>query len=84
MEIFTRRFEVDELAKWHRNHRNSSLAILFDRWVLPGEDAGPHGLRVGIRNGYLNLYVKGQSAAQLRMVGGIPRLEIHASHVVPR
>jgi hypothetical protein len=31
-------------------------------------------------NGYLNLYAKGQSVAQLRIVAGRPRLKIHAKY----
>lgn len=81
MDTFTRRFAIDQLAAWHREHPNDGIAALFDRWVLPGEDAGSHGLRVGIRNGYLNLYVKGQSVAELRMFAGWPRLKIHAKYL---
>jgi hypothetical protein len=47
---------------------------------LPGEDAGTHGLRVAIRNGYLNFYVKGQSVGELRLVSGRPRLHLHRKY----
>lgn len=81
MDIFNRRFDVAALLAWHRDHPHDGLATLFARWVLPGQDANTHGLRVAIRNGYLNLYVKGQSVAELRMVAGWPRLKIHAKYL---
>lgn len=58
---------------------NRGVADLLDRWVLPGEDAGAYGLRLAVRNGYLNLYVKGQSVGEIRLVGGSPRLKLQLS-----
>ncbi len=81
MIIFDRRFDVAGLLAWHRNQSNDGIAALVSRWVLPGEDAQAFGLRVAIRNGYLNLYVKGQSVAELRMFAGWPRLKVHAKYV---
>lgn len=81
MDTFDRRFDVQALAAWHQDHPRDGIAALFDRWALPGADAKTHGLRVAIRNGYLNLYVKGQSVAELRMFAGWPRLKIHAKYL---
>lgn len=81
MDNFTRRFAVDQLAAWHRANPNDGVAALFDRWALPGVDGGSYGLRIAIRNGYLNLYVKGQSVAEFRMFAGWPRLKIHAKYL---
>lgn len=81
MKIFDRRLDVAGLLAWHREHSNDGIAALFSRWVLPGEDAKAFGLRVAIRNGYLNLYVKGQSVAELRMLAGWPRLKVHAKYI---
>ena len=78
--VFERRFAVDRLETWLRGHPDSALATLFDRWSLPGTDAGSHGLRIGIRNDYLNLYVKGQSVAVLSIVRDEPRLELHEKY----
>ncbi|AJR24397.1 MULTISPECIES: hypothetical protein [unclassified Sphingobium] len=78
MPLFERKFDVDAL----RNYRDVAvIKALFDRWVLPGEDAGPHGLRVAVRNGYLNFYVKGQSIAKLSISSGSPRFEVHDKYV---
>jgi hypothetical protein len=78
MPLFERKFDVDVL----RNYREVPvIKALFDRWVLPGEDAGPHGLRVAVRNGYLNFYVKGQSVAKLSIRSGSPRFEVHDKYV---
>lgn len=77
MDRFKRIFAVERFAE-HRT--NSGLAALLDRWVLPGEDAGAYGLRLAIRNGYLNLYVKGQSVGEIRLVRGLPRLRLHRKY----
>lgn len=77
MDQFKRAFAVGPLAD-HR--RNRGLAALLDHWVLPGEDAGAYGLRIAIRNGYLNLYVKGQSVGELKLIGGSPRLRLHTKY----
>jgi len=77
VDTYMRRFDVSLL----RDHREEgAIAALFDRWVLPGESAGTHGLRVAIRNGHLNFYVKGQSVGALRLVAGRPRLRLHRKY----
>lgn len=74
---FIRRFAVKDLIE----HRlDKGLAALFDRWVLPGECAGTHGLRLAVRNGYLNFYVKGQSVGKLQTSVGGPRLKLHRKY----
>jgi hypothetical protein len=77
MDHFKRAFAVG-LLSGHRGNRG--VADLLDRWVLPGEDAGAYGLRLAVRNGYLNLYVKGQSVGEIRLVGGSPRLKLHVKY----
>jgi len=77
MGKFKRNFSTDHLCDLRRN---PGIAALFDRWVLPGEQAGDHGLRLAVRNGYLNFYVKGQSVAELRISGGEPRLKLHCKY----
>jgi len=76
-DTFIRRFDASQL----RDHRDDGvIAALFDRWVLPGESAGTHGLRVAIRNFHLNFYVKGQSVGAFRLVAGRPRLRLHRKY----
>lgn len=77
MDHFKRTFAVGLLSR-HRGNRG--IADLLDRWVLPGEDAGAYGLRLALRNGYLNLYVKGQSVGDMRLVEGSPRLRLHSKY----
>jgi len=74
---FQRSFDIHILAA-HR--KNSGLAALLERWVLPGQDAAAYGLRLAVRNGYLNLYVKGQSVGKLRLVRGLPCLRLHSKY----
>jgi hypothetical protein len=83
MNKFMRRFAEDNLAACRDN---PGIAALFDRWVLPGQPAGSHGLRVAIRNNYLNFYVKGQSVGELRLLGEWPRLMLHRKYheLVPK
>ncbi len=78
MDAFIRRFPVEILGT---QRHSSGVAALFERWVLPGESAGAHGLRLAIRNGYLNFYVKGQSVGELRMLGEWPRLKLHRKYL---
>ena len=77
MSAFVREFPVYELGKY-RAH--GGIAELFKHWVLPGEDGGAHGLRLAIRNGYLNFYVKGQSVAELRFTSSAPKIKIHRKY----
>ncbi len=77
MDHFKRAFSVELLAA---HKANRGIASLLDRWVLPGQDAGDYGLRLAIRNGYLNFYVKGQSVGELRLVKGSPRLRLHCKY----
>lgn len=83
MDKFMRRFAEANLAACRDN---PGIATLFDRWVLPGQPAGSHGLRVAIRNNYLNFYVKGQSVGELRLLGEWPRLMLHSKYheLVPK
>lgn len=77
MDTFDRSFSTAHIRDLRRN---PGVAALFDRWVLPGEQAGDHGLRLAVRNGYLNFYVKGQSVAELRISAGEPRLKLHCKY----
>lgn len=75
---FKRRFAVESLDK-HYNNPSSLIGALLDRWVLPGElgFGGKPPLRLAVRDGYLNLYVDGQSVAKISAPRGQPRLEVH-------
>lgn len=55
-------------------------------WVPSGRSSGDDGLRLAVRNGYLNFYRRGQSVARVCFGpprGGIaaPRMDIHARYV---
>lgn len=81
MSIFRRQFDIDKLVAWIGSNPGSILSTLFEHWALPGVDAKSHGLRIGIRDGYLNLYRKGQSVAELRMAHDGPRVRTHSKYV---
>lgn len=80
MKPFERKFEVEKLIEWNEQVGDNAVEALFQHWVLPGEAAGRYGLRVGIRDGYLNLYVKGQAVAKLRLSRNKPQLELHRKY----
>lgn len=76
MKPFARHFAVHDLAE------NAAIRHLFARWALPGEVCDAQRcLRIGIRAGYLNLYVRGQSVARVSQVGGTTRLAVHPVYV---
>lgn len=85
MPSFARSFAVNELARWDAAHPSNAVRDLFYRWALPGFHATrSYMLRVGIRDGYLNLYVKGQSVAKLSVGRKGPSVEVHEAYVAGR
>lgn len=59
---------------------------LLSRWVPSGQPADAFGLRLALRDGYLNFYRRGQSVARVcfgpRRNGKVePMVEIHAKYV---
>lgn len=82
MTTFSRSFDVDALAEWDNNNPGNAVRELFNRWCLPGfANDGDVRLRIGVRDRYLNFYVKGQSVAKLSLVAKEPRLEVHEAYV---
>jgi hypothetical protein len=85
MPSFARSFAVDALARWDAEHPGNVVRRLFQRWALPTQHStGSYMLRVGIRDGYLNLYVKGQSVAKLSIRDNGPLVEVHEAYVTGR
>lgn len=78
MPNFARSFAVDAVD----GAKDSLVAQLFAHWALPGEACSEsRRLRVGVRNGYLNFYAKGQSVAKLSVARGRPVLSVHRAYV---
>lgn len=85
MPTFARSFAVNALAEWEANKPGNAVRTLFDRWSLPGEvSAGAAVLRLGLRDGYLNFYIKGQSVAKLSVGRGGPKLSVHRAYTSGR
>ena len=62
--------------------RTLPVRELFRRWALPGEKPDEEtSLRLALRNGYLNFYIKGQSVAKLSLNSKGPKLEIAKVYV---
>lgn len=56
---------------------------LLTLWRPSGHQTADDGLRLAIRNGYLNLYRRGQSVARVAFdASGQPTLSVHAKYVV--
>ncbi|WP_242076331.1 hypothetical protein [Brevundimonas diminuta] len=52
-------------------------------WRPSGHETGDYGLRLAVRDGYLNFYRRGQSVARVAFSkGGEPHLSVHAKYVV--
>ncbi len=80
MELFARRFGVDALQRsptaWMRD--------LLRHWRPSGEQSGENGLRLAVRNGYLNFYRLGQSIAKVGLDrDGRPVGHVHWKYVWP-
>ena len=85
MPTFARSFATHVLQEWDAKNPGNAVRALFGHWCLPGIAAsGKLGLRLGLRSGYLNFYIKGQSIARLSIARNGPRLSIHKAYVTPR
>ena len=82
MPAFARSFAMKTLAQWDADKPGSAISQLFDRWALPGEKATSQApLRLGLRDRYINFYVKGQSVAKLSYGLTGPKLSVHSGYV---
>ena len=85
MTTFSRSFAVDVLAEWDATSPGNAVRELFDRWYLPGEKAfWGTPLRLGLGDGELNLYAKGQLIAKLTCGPSGPNLSVHSAYVTGR
>ena len=58
---------------------------LLSLWHPSGQSTGDHGLRLAIRNGYMNFYRRGQSIARVSFNRqGEPVLSVHAKYILPK
>jgi hypothetical protein len=89
MSFFDRKLPAPAMARLEENLRNIAwLADLFGRWRPAGTpldvDGQSKGLRLAIRNGYLNFYRCGQSIARVTFAAdGSPRAETHHKYLTP-
>ncbi len=85
MPVFARSFPLTDLAKWDIQHPGNVVRSLFSRWAFSGvmaTSAAP--LRLGLRDGYVNFYVNGQSVAKLSCGRDGPKLSVHQAYVSGR
>ena len=85
MPTFTRSFDTESFTAWFKKNPYSAFHELFRRWAPPGTaSAGETCLRLAVRAGYLNFYVKGQSVAKLSCGPKGPRVSVHGAYVEGR
>lgn len=79
---FQRRLPAKALEGLTKSASDGWLKDLLGLWVPSGHPAGEHGLRLAIRNGYLNFYHQGQSIAQVKFDrSGKPYAYVHHKYV---
>lgn len=86
MTAFTRTFRIGGdygvQPKWTEH---DWVQELFKYWTLPGDDrTDGKALRIGIRNGYLNLYAQGQSVAKFSVPSGKPSVFMSTTYLEGR
>ena len=80
MKEFDRSFNTTKLSSVMGDF--PVIRELFKRWALPGEQGGDDRLRVAVRNGYLNLYVSGQSVAKIDVKRDDLCLSLHKKYLL--
>lgn len=80
--MFERSFAIKYLADWDADNPGNTVRALFDRWALPGQKTTSKApLRLAVRDGYVNFYVKGQSVGKLSCGADGPTLSVHNAYV---
>jgi len=85
LTLFQRRFNVDQATEVSPTWWNDLLSLWRPSGVsVGGLSGGGYGLRLAVRNGYLNFYRKGQSVARVGFDRKQqPFAKIHAKYVFP-
>ena len=74
---FSRGLSPEELAcLCEHAQRDHWISVLLKLWQPSGASA-VNGLRLDLRNGYMNFYRRGQSVARVGVSGNRPWLEVH-------
>ena len=86
MASFVRKFDLDGFEKGLASSGSVGWwNDLLTLWRPSGQDSGEDGLRLAIRNNYLNFYRLGQSVARVGFNRQKqPILAVHAKYVLPR
>ena len=83
MNQFARKLErIDGLGEIASKPGDHWWKDLLSLWRPSGVEAGEHGLRLAIRNGYMNFYRRGQSIACVSIDSkGTPSSTIHVKYI---
>ena len=82
MPMFERSFAIKYLADWDDKNPGNTVRVLFDMWALPGQKTSSKvPLRLAIRDGRVNFYVKGQLVGKLSCGPDGPRLSVQNAYV---
>jgi hypothetical protein len=75
---------LEALLSCTKPHGPHWFAHLLAKWRPAGQDSGADGLRLALRNGYLNFYRCGQSVARVCFGRGAhPQAEVHMKYIDP-
>lgn len=85
MGTFIRKFDIDNFEKGlTKSGQGGWWNDLLTLWRPSGQESGTHGLRLAVRNNYLNFYRLGQSIARVGFNRQKqPVLAVHAKYVLP-
>jgi hypothetical protein len=84
MTQFGRRFDRLDVLENVLSGQNHWWRDLLTLWRPSGQATGDDGLRLAIRDGYMNFYRRGQSVARVGFnKDGQPALSVHAKYVLP-
>jgi len=82
MADFDREFRLEKLAGPDGQAAPNWFLDMLSLWRPAGQPAGDFGLRLAVRNGYLNFYRNGQSVARVGFGrGGRLQAQVHVKYV---
>jgi hypothetical protein len=86
MSEFKRRLDrIERLKSLATSSEENWWKELLRFWRPSGTDAGTHGLRLAIRDNYLNFYRRGQSVARVAFdQNGDPYASVHLKYLDPK
>ncbi len=81
MTKFSRRIDTEPLQRLADSPEPNWWKDLLSLWAPARRARGDRRLRLAVRDGYLNFYLRGQSVARVHIAkGGVPVAEVHVKY----